>query len=144
MSNYKDSLEQFKTLFEKEHNERLSRFNLPAEKINLIKGYKFDKIYVKISTGQKIARYMVEHISGAIYGIKSWTQVNMRRQFGTLDTINDWDWSGETASPKKGTKAEAWLAERETKIRSTHKKRGRKPKASKLSKGQEKVVKTNE
>jgi hypothetical protein len=132
---YADKLEHFRAIFETHHNERLARLydNVGPESVEIEQGYKFDKVY--INTGvQKSGRYMIESRTGAIYGIKSWTQVNRRRQFGTLDTVDDYDWSEYHGRPLPGTQAEKDHVVREAEIVASHKKRGRKPKHEKLSK----------
>jgi len=131
---YDKKLENFRSTFERHSNDRRSRLypNLPPEAIGVEQGYKFDKVFV--NTGdQRMGRYMVESRTGAIYGIKSWTQVNKRRQYGTLDTVDQYDWSDFYARPLPGSQAEIDFVKREESITSTHKKRGRKPNASKLS-----------
>jgi len=132
---YSKKLEHFRVTFEQQNNERLARLypNLEPEKVGAEQGYKFDKVFVINQSGQRMGRYMVESRTGAIYGIKSWTQVNKRRQYGTLDTVDQYDWSDFYARPLPGTEAEKEYVKREEAIKATHKKRGRKPKASKLS-----------
>lgn len=44
------------------------------------------------NTGQKSVIFFVEKDSGIIFGAKSWKAYNPNREFGTLDTINEWDW----------------------------------------------------
>ncbi len=87
-------------------------------------GRKFDKVYVKTSM-QKLGRYMVDRNSWVIYGIKSWAQINPRRTFGTLDTIDQYDWSPYNGVPKAGSQAEKVHVEAEAKIAAGYKKRGR-------------------
>jgi hypothetical protein len=87
-------------------------------------GRKFDKVYVQ-TKHQKLGRYMVDRNSWQIFGIKSWAQINPRRTFGTIDVVNQYDWSGYTGTPKAGTSAERIHAEAELKITSGYKKRGR-------------------
>ena len=87
-------------------------------------GRKFDKVYVR-TTVQKLGRYMVDRNSWVIYGIKSWAQINPRRTFGTLDTIDQYDWSPYNGVPKAGTQAEKVHNETEAKIAAGYKKRGR-------------------
>jgi len=63
--------------------------------------------------GQKFARvdvghsgkYMVDLAAGIIYGIKGYGVVHHSRVFGTLDTINDWDWSSYRAIKRTQTQA---------------------------------------
>lgn len=87
-------------------------------------GRKFDKVYVKTSV-QKLGRYMVDRNSWIIYSVKSWAQINPRRTYGTLDTIDQYDWSGYYAVPKVGTQAEKMHNEKEATIAAGYKKRGR-------------------
>lgn len=87
-------------------------------------GRKFDKVYEQTKT-QKLGRYMVDRNSWQIFGIKSWAQINPRRTFGTIDTVDQFDWTGHTASPKPGTEAERVHNETEAKIAAGYKKRGR-------------------
>jgi hypothetical protein len=138
--NYEEKLEHFRARFETHHNERLARLypELDSESIRVETGYKFDKVFVNRNCGgtpnttQQIGRYMVESRTGDIYGIKSWTQVNKRRWYGTLETVDQYDWSDFYARPLAGTEAEKANHKREQEIRSKHKKRGRKPKVAGL------------
>jgi len=68
---------------------------------------------------------MVDRNSWVIYGIKSWAQVNLRREYGTLDTVDQYDWSAHYGIPKAGTDAEKLQTQREQAIQSSYKKRGR-------------------
>ena len=87
-------------------------------------GRKFDKVYIKTKV-QKLGRYMVDRNSWVIYGIKSWAQVNERRTYGTLDTVDQYDWSHFYGVPKAGTEAEKLHQELESQITAGYKKRGR-------------------
>ena len=95
-----------------------------GDKWEIETGRKFDKVYVKTSV-QKLGRYMVDRNSWVIYGIKSWAQINPRRTFGTLDTVDQYDWSPYNGVPKAGTSAERIHNETEAKIAAGYKKRGR-------------------
>lgn len=83
------------------------------------------RVYDKVHAVNNEGRYMVGRYSGNIYGIKSWNQHNPRRLYGTLDTIDQWDWSVFPAIPKTGTMAEAYHNAREATFVVTYKKRGR-------------------
>ena len=95
-----------------------------GETVQIETGRKFDKVYVQTSV-QKLGRYMVDRNSWVIYGIKSWAQINERRTYGTLDTVDQYDWSAHYGIPKAGTEAEKLHNELESKIQSSYKKRGR-------------------
>ena len=95
-----------------------------GETVQIETGRKFDKVYVQTNV-QKLGRYMVDRNSWVIYGIKSWAQINERRTYGTLDTVDQYDWSAHYGIPKAGTEAEKLHNELEAKIQSSYKKRGR-------------------
>lgn len=58
-------------------------------------GRKFTKIDVGTS-----GKYMVDNATGEIFGIRAYGVVHRGHRFGTLDTIQDWDWSGYVARLK--------------------------------------------
>lgn len=88
------------------------------------KGRKFDRVFIK-GTHQNFGRYFVDRNSWQILGIKSWAQVNPRRTYGTLDTVQDYDWIGYVGTPKVGTVAEKEHLAREASIAKNYAKRGR-------------------
>ena len=88
-------------------------------------GRRFDKVYSVNKAKQKQGRYMVERKTENIYAIKSWAQVNTRRWFGTLDTINQFDWKPFHAKPVPGSDAETLISDREAGFVAGYKKRGR-------------------
>jgi hypothetical protein len=59
---------------------------------------KLGRKYANVDIGSS-GRYMVELETGTIYGIKDYGTINRYHRFGTLDTIEAWDWSGYYASP---------------------------------------------
>ena len=95
-----------------------------GETVQIETGRKFDKVYVQTKV-QKLGRYMVDRNSWVIYGIKSWAQVNLRREYGTLDTVDQYDWSAHYGIPKPGTDAEKLHNEREAEFAKKFKPRGR-------------------
>jgi len=121
---YQQKLESFRKAFQKAHNAQSEYLTKNPEAVEIETGRKYDKVY--INTGaQKLGRYMVDRNSWAIYGIKSWQQVNERRQYGSLDTIAEWNWGPFFASPIAGTAAEKAHAIREADIVKNHRPRGR-------------------
>lgn len=56
------------------------------------------KRYARVDVGTS-GKYMVDG-DGTIYGIKGYGKVHKGHTYGTLDTIEDWDWSGYTATRK--------------------------------------------
>lgn len=117
---YVEKLEAFRVAFEKA-DRGCQDF---GESVHIETGRKFDKVYVQTKV-QKLGRYMVDRNSWVIYGIKSWAQINPRREYGTLDTIDQYDWSHFYGQPKAGTDAETKASTREEVIRQNYKPRGR-------------------
>jgi hypothetical protein len=123
---YVEKLEKFRQAFQAA-DRGCQDFGETAE---IESGRKFDKVYIKTSV-QNIGRYMVDRNSWVIYGIKSWAQINERRTFGTLDTVDQYDWSPFQGVPKPGTEAERLHQKREAEIAKTFKPRGRPRKGTK-------------
>jgi hypothetical protein len=117
---YVQKLEQFRSAFQKADTDGRNT----TDTVQIETGRKFDKVYVKTEV-QKLGRYMVDRNSWVIYGIKSWAQINERRTYGTLDTIDQYDWKPYYGVPKAGTDAEKLHNELEAQIAAGHKKRGR-------------------
>jgi hypothetical protein len=92
-------------------------------------GRKYDRIYIQTyhdgKPNQKMARYFVDRHSWVIYGAKSFTQINERRVYGTLDTVGQYNWAPYYGVPLAGSGAEKTHREREAALIATHKKRGR-------------------
>jgi len=86
--------------------------------IETIIGRKFDRIVINGATS-----YFVNKHSHIIYGAKSPLQYNPRRSYGTLATVEQFDWS--TNTPLEGTPIEGEWNAREKAIQSGYKKRGR-------------------
>lgn len=72
-------------------------------------GRRFDRVvivtlnpnapHLKDQVKQEI-RYFIESSTGTIFGPKSDKAPNPRQYYGTLDTVDDWDWSGVFGEPK--------------------------------------------
>ena len=68
---------------------------------------------VSVKMGSKFARvdvgssgkYMVDLETGDLYGIKAYGVVHRGHRYGTLDTIQEWDWSGYCATARKAVAA---------------------------------------
>jgi hypothetical protein len=123
---YVEKVEKFRAAFQKA--DTAGRDTTDMVKVET--GRKFDKVYVQTYTGngqplQKLGRYMIDRNSWVIYGIKSWAQINPRRTYGTLDTIDQYDWSHYYGKPKAGTDAEKLAEARENEIQQNYKPRGR-------------------
>ena len=55
--------------------------------------------YVYIDIGSS-GRYMVDNQTGQIFGIKAYGVVNRRKQFGTVHTVDEWNWGEYWARPR--------------------------------------------
>lgn len=57
-------------------------------------GLKYHRVYRHDSSGHRSVRYFIAVEDGTIYAASSWKKPNPKRSFGTLDTIDQFDWSG--------------------------------------------------
>lgn len=86
---------------------------------------------VAVETGRRFDRiriddevlYFVDKTTWIIYGAKSEVQYNPRREYGTLETVAQFDWAEGIALP--GTTLAQQLEQREATIAANYKKRGR-------------------
>lgn len=83
-------------------------------------GRRFDRIECD---GQVM--YFIDRNSWEIFGAKSSFQYNPRRVYGTLDSVNQWDWSTFSPKPLPNTAAEKAHNDREAEIQKKYKPRGR-------------------
>lgn len=65
-------------------------------------GQKFVRIFFDNGT-QKMSRYFVRIEDGAIFACGGWKVPNLNRQFGTLTTMYEFDWSGYEGVAKPGS-----------------------------------------
>jgi hypothetical protein len=86
--------------------------------VEVLKGRRFDRLVL-----DDAVHYFVDTTSWTIYGAKSGTQYNPRREYGDLGTVDQYDWQNNHA--KAGTELAAYLDAREAQIAVTYKKRGR-------------------
>src|ERR1039457_3882165 len=49
--------------------------------------------YTRVDVGGS-GKYMVENATGQIFGVKAYGRSPRGHSYGTLDTMQDWDWSG--------------------------------------------------
>ena len=92
-------------------NEKLEAFRatLEAAQIAGLKAQGFNPAHhrtnCRVKIGRKYAnvdvgdsgKYMVVLDTGEIYGIKAYGVIHRGHFYGTLDMINEWDWSGYVA-----------------------------------------------
>ena len=92
-------LERFATLFQEQSLAELVRRKLdgPGNRAECQTSVKMGRKYANVDIGRS-GRYMVELATGNIYGIKGYGQIHKGHQYGTLDTIDEWEWGGYTAT----------------------------------------------
>jgi len=61
--------------------------NVQSAKTSIKLGRKYSKVDIGNS-----GRFMVENETGKIFGIKAYGQVHLGNQYGTMDTIGEWEW----------------------------------------------------
>lgn len=86
--------------------------------VDVLNGRKFDRILIDDYT-----EFFVDKQTSIIYGAKSPLQYNPRRSYGTLATVEQFDWT--TNLPLEGTPIEGEWNAREEAIQAGYKKRGR-------------------
>jgi len=67
-----------------------------SETVQVVPGRKYTKIDVGPAHNMS-GRYMVDNVTGEIFGIKGYGVVHKGHRYGTLDTIEAWNWGGYTA-----------------------------------------------
>jgi hypothetical protein len=101
MKTYNEKLEDFRQLLEKHQLEGLIQRKLDCEsnrnnaKVWLVSGNKYSRVNVGDS-----GKYMVERSTEKIFGIKGYGVIHRGHEYGTLDTISEYDWSGYVATKK--------------------------------------------
>lgn len=92
-----------------------------AGNVEVKKGRKFDRVF----TTNGNAQFFIDKINWNIYGAKSNVQFNQRRWYGTLETVDQFSWTGDSPSPKIGSVVEVHFNDRERSFTSKYKRRGR-------------------
>lgn len=101
--NLKTKLESFAALLQRQQAEAFTRdYPGPAledrrTQATTVKVRPAAK-YTRIDVGES-GKYMVVNKTGEIFGIKAYGVIHRGHAYGTLDTIQEWDWSGYTAQP---------------------------------------------
>lgn len=78
-------IDQLRGLVSRDCNCDVNRENV---KTSIKMGVKFARVDIGSS-----GRYMVDLATSEIYGIKAYGVIHRGHRFGTLDTIQEWDWS---------------------------------------------------
>ena len=98
----KDKLESFRQLVQAEQErgiiEQGYALSVHPHQVRVKMGRKYANI--DLSGPSWIGKYMVDLATGDIFGIKGYGVIHRGHHYGTLDTINDWNWSGYQAFRK--------------------------------------------
>ncbi len=108
-------LETFRALLEEQTRQRYAddwkrdqargmNYDLSVHERESICKIKLGRKYANVDVGSS-GRYMVELATGAIYGIKGYGVINRGHYYGTLDTINNYDWRGYKAFKRENQAA---------------------------------------
>lgn len=65
-------------------------------------GNRFARIVNHANNGQTFVKYFVEKNTGIIFGAKSFKIYNPNHEYGTLTTLDEYDWGGYYAARKDG------------------------------------------
>lgn len=101
-----EKLKAFAAILEQ---QQLKRFKTDYPELAKEPAYLDQHVTVKVRLGKKYSRvdvgtsgkYMVANATGEIFGIKAYGVIHRGHQYGTLDTIQDWDWSGYQAAKRQ-------------------------------------------
>ena len=101
MNQFSEKIAVFAQQLEAEQIAELERRNLACEanRNNSRTSIKAGSKYTRVDVGDS-GKYMVEHATEIIYGIKAYGVIHKGHAYGTLDTIHAWNWSGYSATPK--------------------------------------------
>ena len=94
-----DKIEQFAQLLEQQQIQDLVRKIYDPTLHNVKVTIKPGRKYTKVDVGTS-GKYMVENSTSIIYGIKAYGVIHRGHWYGTLDTIEEYDWSGYYARKK--------------------------------------------
>ena len=100
-------LEQFRATLEAQTRQRYARewerdqarglkYDLAVHEPAMTCKIKLGRKYANVDVGMS-GRYMVELATGNIYGIKGYGVIHRGHHYGTLDTINEYEWGEYTA-----------------------------------------------
>ena len=92
------TIDEFAAIVQAQQQDRLRRDYPESDQWKRqITQVKPGKIYTKVDVGPEhnmSGRYMVENATGVIFGIKGYGKVHKGHRYGTLDTLDEFDWSG--------------------------------------------------
>ncbi len=95
-----ERLERFRALLQDAQKQELLRRGYNPENHRHGCRVKVGRKYANVDVGDS-GKYMVELATSKIYGIKGYGVIHRGHQYGSLDTLWGWDWSGYAATPRK-------------------------------------------
>lgn len=106
---YRAKVQRFADLVQSEQRARLE-FEHEAWRNGTLEPYitqvHYGRKFARVDVGPRVnmsGRYMVDR-DGNIYGVKAYGVVHRGHRFGTLDTIEAWDWSGYRGHQRQGAR----------------------------------------
>ncbi len=92
------ALEAFRAKVEADQIARCiaDNFDVDLHLHSLLATLKIGKKYAKVDIGRS-GRYMVDMATGEIFGIKGYGVIHKGHRYGTLDTIEAYNWGGYSA-----------------------------------------------
>src|SRR3990167_7072149 len=99
-------LEKFRAMLQAAQIERLiaDRLDCEANLINCQITVKFGGKYARVDVGTS-GKYMVVLATGEIFGIKAYGVIHRCHSYGTLDTIDEYNWGGYRAFKRQAKAA---------------------------------------
>lgn len=102
MENIEAKLEAFRATLEAAQLAGLGirKVDCEGNRLNAKCSIKIGGKYARVDTASS-GMYMVVLATGEIYGIKAYGVIHRGHFYGTLDTLEDYDWSGYRAMKKR-------------------------------------------
>jgi len=93
----KNTIQEFANLVQEDTKEHFEK-TYPSQPIEFWKDSYTVKVkpgskYTKVDVGRS-GKYMVVNTTGEIYGIKAYGVIHKGHYYGTLETMNEWNWGG--------------------------------------------------
>ena len=90
-----EKIERLRALIEKDTKEKFRQQGYTDMSVHFDSGIKTTvkpgKKYTKVDVGRS-GKYMIDHETEEIFGIKGYGVIHRGHRYGTLDTVEDWFW----------------------------------------------------
>lgn len=98
------TIDEFAQLFLAQQKARLARdysqWQADALTVQVKSGPKYTKVDIGPAHNMS-GKFMIQNDTGEIFGIKGYGQVHKGHRYGTLETVEQWDWSDYTPVRKE-------------------------------------------